>query len=168
MSLPVIDLLWCQTNKACESGTKWFVGLEKSSYDIEELLNRAKRLKEVWHVYWILCRLLTERDRRQWAVDSARTVLYVCEKEFPENKLPRQLLDYANKGEKPLDVELRPLLGYESRGVSALQAAYMAYHADECVVVCEQSMRDAFKAVAKRERSKWLREVCNHAIDFLR
>lgn len=168
MNLPIIDLRWCQNNKACSPGMEWFVSLEKSSYDIEELLNQTRGLREVWHVYWILCRLLKKEDRWKWAADSVRTVLFLCEKEFPENDLPRELLDYVDKGLKPLDIELLPKMEYESRGVFALQAAYMAYHSDECVIVCEQSMRLAFKAVEVRKRSEWLWKVCNYAIDFLR
>jgi len=112
-------------------------------------------------VFWCLCRYLSDENRQTWAIDRAFTVLHEAEAEFADDPMSRRLLEYASKKEKPLIVELRPnKFGYESRGVSALQAAYMASHADESSLIGEQSIRDAFKAVKARQRPKWLRETC--------
>jgi len=120
----IIDLQFLKDRNACDEGIKYFEEEIKEPILarelIEKLLATKKREKMGW-VSWLLCKLFSRPHYIQYAVFAAEQVLPIFEKEYPDDKLPREAIEAAKQ------VALND--NEENRKIAAKAAANAAYSA---------------------------------------
>ena len=123
----IIDLQFLKDRNACDEGIKYFEEEIKEPILarelIEKLLATKKREKMGW-VSWLLCKLFSRPHYIQYAVFAAEQVLPIFEKEYPDDKLPREAIEAAKQVALNDNEENRKIAAK-----AAANAAYVAYAA---------------------------------------
>ena len=87
---------WIRKWQPCLEAIEW--AEEQDTRDVFELIERLKKLKRYDWIIWAIPRLLkTKRDRVRFAVYAAKLALPNFEKEYSNNKQPREAINLVEK-----------------------------------------------------------------------
>ena len=132
----IIDLQFLKDRNACDEGIKYFEEEIKEPILarelIEKLLATKKREKMGW-VSWLLCKLFSRPHYIQYAVFAAEQVLPIFEKEYPDDKLPREAIEAAKQVALNDNGENRKIAA-DAANAAANAAAYAANAANAAYV----------------------------------
>ena len=80
---------------ACEEGIEWLKN--QKDYELSALVKSAIAggLPSMRFANWGLVRVMTDKQKRQYALFAARSVLPIFEKRSPEDKRPRRAIEAA-------------------------------------------------------------------------
>ena len=91
-----VDKRFLLKHNACGECFKWFVN--QKSKDIDFLFKALIRDKKSLNwANWYLCRRLKKLDRVKYAVFSSHQILPAFEEKYPDNYLPRKLIEATEK-----------------------------------------------------------------------
>jgi hypothetical protein len=90
----IVTKEWLKERSACNDGVKWFEGQkETDGVKVVEKLIKEKQLN--W-ANWLVVRLMsTHKMKIEYAVFAAERVIEIYEKEYPNDKRPRQAIEAA-------------------------------------------------------------------------
>jgi len=144
----IITLEKLEELNACKEGVEYF----KSSRH-QELKALCYDLVEDNHATWanwLLTRLMTKKQRAQYAVFAAQQVLHIFEEKYPDDKRPRKAIEAAiNYINNPAS--------YAS--ASAASAAYAAAASDASAAASDASASAASAAAAAAAAARKLMQV---------
>jgi hypothetical protein len=122
----------------CNDGWKWYSKNASHITDLKKLLRVVDAKNSDW-CRWLFTRLMTKKQRIEIAVFSAKQVLDVYERRYPNDKRPRDAINAA-KAVLKNDTE-------ENRS-AAYAAAYAAYYAADAVDAARTAAHAADAAYA--------------------
>lgn len=119
-----LTIAWLDKRGACKDGVEWFrvAGLMNAS-DVMEALIKEGRLD--W-ANWLIARLLSPKDRIRYAVFAAEQVLGIFEKQYPDDKRPRMVIEAAKAVLKKSNKKTRAAAGSAAWAARAARAASAA------------------------------------------
>jgi len=120
----------------CAEGYQWY--LDHGSPDLLKTLLDVNKIRPDW-ASWLYARLMSEKQRKQFAIYAAEEVLPIFEARFPDDKRPRKAIAAAKrvlKSNTPANRDGARRAAYNARdaanaavvaGVGAVYAARAAY-----------------------------------------
>jgi hypothetical protein len=109
---------WLARKNACIGGMAWF--LNQNKIDGIEVVKELINQKKYDWANWLITRLMKRKQCIQYAIYSAEQVLYIYEKEYPNDNVPRNAIKAAKKYLK------NPTKENKIAASSAYAAAYSA------------------------------------------
>ena len=94
---------WLNRQSACSEGVKWF--LSQKETDGVKVVKKLIKVKQLDWANWLIVRLMDYKQRIQYAVFAAEQVIELYEKEYPDDKRPREAIEAAKKCIKNPSVE---------------------------------------------------------------
>ena len=86
---------WLREKSACSEGVEWF--LKQKETDVVKVLKKLIKEKKLPWANWTIVRVMNYKQRVQYAVFAAEQVIGIFEKEYPDDKRPRQAIEAAKK-----------------------------------------------------------------------
>ena len=127
---------WIEQNKPCQGAVKdWWDKKERDPIKILELLIKDKKYD--W-ANWYIVRVMEYKDYVSYAVYAAESVLDIYEKEYPNDKRPREAIEAAKKCIKNPTQENK--LATESAASAAESAAESAAWSAEQLKILNYGM----------------------------
>ena len=117
---------WLREKSACSEGVEWF--LKQKETDVVKVLKKLIKEKKLPWANWTIVRVMNYKQRVQYAVFAAEQVIGIFEKEYPDDKRPRQAIEAAKKCIDNPSEENKNADAYAAYAANA--AAYAAYAAD--------------------------------------
>ena len=134
---------WLEKHDACEDGQEWFFAQKET--DAVAVIKKLMEENHFDYANWTICRVFNKKQRVMYAVFSARLVLKNFEKEFPEDKRPREAIEAAEAYLKnPCEKTKSAAWSAES---AARSAAGSAESAESAAWSAESAARSAESAV---------------------
>jgi hypothetical protein len=90
-----ITLEWLEKERACSSGVEWFKAQKKSEHD--EVINSLVEENLFDWANWTIVRLMTHSQKIEYAIFAAEQVIDIFEKQYPDDKRPRNAITAAKK-----------------------------------------------------------------------
>lgn len=120
---------WLFKKNVCLDGLEWFINQDERDSII--VVNKLMDNKKYDWANWLIARLMTRRQRIQYAIYSAEQVIDIFEKKFPKDKRPRQAIDAAKTVLKHDNKRNRAAAAYAATAYddstyAAATAAYVA------------------------------------------
>jgi len=85
-----ITTKWLEENGACAEGKEWFSRQTKTEHkEVTKMLSKEARF--AW-ANWTLIRIMTHKQKVQYACYAAKQTLHLFEKQCPNDKRPRQAI----------------------------------------------------------------------------
>jgi len=112
---------WIKKYEPCEEGVEWWDGKERDSLKILRKLIREKRY---YWANWLIVRTMTYKQYVRYAVYAAEQVISNYEKEYPDDKRPRESIEAAKKCIK------NPSIKNKDAAWSAARSAWSAQGAE--------------------------------------
>ena len=145
---------WLQEKKACKEGIKWFAAqVENDGVKIVKKLMKENQLQ--W-ANWLIVRIMEYKQQYvSYAIYAAEQVIDNFEKEYPNDKRPREAIEAAKKCiENPTEENKNAAYCAADRAYcaadradSAYSAAYSAYRADSAAYcAADRAYRAAYSA----------------------
>ena len=117
---------WLQKEKACIDGLEWFTKQNKE-FEPVPLLNLLIKKNQLDWSNWLLVRVMEYKQYVSYAVYAAEQVIDIFEKEFPDDKHPREAIEAAKKCiENPNDENKKEAARLAYSTANAASAAYRA------------------------------------------
>ena len=92
MTIKTITTDWLREQLACDEGTDWF----KAQNETDALAVLQKLRGDHWDWYrWLAVRLMTHKQKVEWACFCAEQVLFIFEKKYPMDDRPRKAITAA-------------------------------------------------------------------------
>ena len=91
----VITKEWLEKEGACESGKDWFLS-QKETDGLEVVKKLIEDDRLPW-ADWLIIRIMTYKQYVSYAVFAAEQVIDIYEKEYPDDKRPRQAIKAVKK-----------------------------------------------------------------------
>jgi len=88
-----IDSNWLIEQGACSSGKKWFV--YQAERDGEKVVKKLVKEDRLDWANWLVVRLMTHEQRIRYAIYAAEQVIELYEKQYPNDKRPREAIEAA-------------------------------------------------------------------------
>ena len=85
---------WRKKNKACPDGVKWWK--DQKEKDAIKIVLKLADHNYPW-ANWLLVRLMTHKQKVQYAVFAAEQVIEIYEKKYPEDDRPRKAIEVAKE-----------------------------------------------------------------------
>ena len=123
-----------ENHRACSEGMEWYISNDEPASveeTIEKLLASDEHEKFGWS-NWLLSRVLPLDDKIRYAIFAAELVIDIFEKEFPEDKRPRNAIESAREYLSNKDVAAADeacAAAYAAAYAAARNAAYDAARA---------------------------------------
>jgi hypothetical protein len=112
-----ITIEWLKSKDACHDGLDWFVEQGKEFEPIP-LLNLLIKENQLDWANWLIVRVMEYKQYVSYAVYAAEQVIKNYEKQYPDDKRPREAIEAAKKCiENPSDEN-------KKEAVNAARAAY--------------------------------------------
>ena len=86
---------WLKEKSACSEGIVWFTAQEE--VDAVKVLEKLIKEKKLDWANWTIARVMSYRQYVSYAVFAAEQVIDLYEKEYPDNKRPREAIEAAKK-----------------------------------------------------------------------
>lgn len=90
-----ITLDWLKTEGACSEGVSWFKAQEET--DGVKVIEKLIKEEQLNWANWTICRLFSYKQKIQYAVFAAESVIDIYEKKYPDDKRPREAIEAAKK-----------------------------------------------------------------------
>ena len=84
---------WLKEQSACTEGTQWFLA-QKETDSVKVLRSLIKEGKLDW-AHWTICRVFNRKQKIRYAIYAAEQVIDLYEKEYPDDKRPRNSIESA-------------------------------------------------------------------------
>jgi hypothetical protein len=96
--MQIITKKWLEKQKACQEGIDWFIQEVKGNNMAGDLLvdKLIRENKSGW-ANWLIVRVMSYKQRVSYAVFAAEQVIDIFEKQYPDDKRPRQAIEVAKK-----------------------------------------------------------------------
>ena len=121
-----ITIEWLVSKNACHDGLDWFVEQGKEVEPVP-LLNLLIKKNQLEWANWLLVRVMDYKQYVSYAVYAAEQVIKNYEKQYPDDKRPREAIEAAKKCIKnPSDENKKEADRAAGRAASASNAAYSA------------------------------------------
>ena len=91
----MITKKWLETHCVCGAGVKWFEKNVHDDIEISALVEKLMLENRFSLANWLLANNLNKGHNIKYAVFAARQVLSIYEKEYPEDKRPREAIELA-------------------------------------------------------------------------
>ena len=86
---------WLENNNACSEAVEWFLAQEKKDYkSLLELCIKEDRFD--W-ANWVISQKLPKINKVRYAVYAAEQVIGIYEKQYPDDKRPREAIRADNR-----------------------------------------------------------------------
>ena len=119
---------WLREKSACSEGVEWF--LKQKEIDVVKVLKKLIKEKKLPWANWTIVRVMNYKQRVQYAVFAAEQVIGIFEKEYPDDKRPRQAIEAAKKCiENPSKENKKAAADAYAAADAAASAAAAAAHA---------------------------------------
>ena len=112
---------WLKENRACGDGATWLKGQRLRRADL--VIMKLMDINRFDWANWAIVRLMTHKQKIQYAVYSAELVIGECEKKYPKNERPRKAIEAAKACIK------NPSDKNKNAAANAANAAYSAANA---------------------------------------
>ena len=86
---------WLEEKEACKDGQDWFFAQDKT--DSIDVLNALIKDDKLEWANWLIVRVMDYNQYVQYAVYAAEQVIANYEKQYPEDKRPREAIEAAKK-----------------------------------------------------------------------
>ena len=141
-----ISIKWLEKNGACSEGKEWFQNQQET--DGVLVIKKLIGEKQYNWANWTIVRLMTHKQKVQYAVYAAEQVIEIFEKKYQNDKRPREAIEAAKAYLKdPSDKNKNAAANAAN---AAYAAAYSAYSADSA----DAAAYDAAYTAAKRKELK--------------
>jgi len=176
-----ITIEWLESKNACQDGVDWFTKQNKEFESIP-LLNLLIKKNQLDWANWLIVRVMDYSQYVSYAVYAAEQVIDIFEKEFPDDKRPREAIEAAKKCiENPSEENKKEAAMAAARAAdSAARAAYWAACA-ACAASAADSAargavnaadsaadRSAYRAARAAHSAKILKKILKYGIKLLR
>ena len=131
-----ITIEWLESKNACIDGYNWFVEQGKEVEPIPLLYLLIKENQLEW-ANWLVVRVMDYSQYVSYAVYAAEQVIDIFEKEFPDDKRPREAIEAAKRCiENPSDENKKEAANAASAAGSASDSAsdWAAWAADSAAL----------------------------------
>ena len=173
---------WLQEKKACKEGIKWFAAqVENDGVKIVKKLMKENQLQ--W-ANWLIVRIMEYKQQYvSYAIYAAEQVIDNFEKEYPNDKRPREAIEAAKKCiENPTEENKNAAYCAADRAYcaadradsaaycaadSAYRAAYSAYCAADSAACSAYSAADSAYSAAYRAADKMRIKILNYGLKLL-
>ena len=116
-----ISIKWLEKNGACSEGKEWFQNQQET--DGVLVIKKLIGEKQYNWANWTIVRLMTHKQKVQYAVYAAEQVIEIFEKKYQNDKRPREAIEAAKAYLKdPSDKN-------KNAAANAANAAYAAAYA---------------------------------------
>jgi len=123
-----ITKVFLKKHNACRNGYEWY--LEQKTTDANKIFKRLVEHNRLNDANWVICRMFNKKQKIQYAIYAAEQVIDIFEKQYPEDKRPRQAIDAAKIVLKKNTIETRnAAAAYSAAAYSAAAYSAAAYSA---------------------------------------
>ena len=160
---------------ACKEGTDWFQALNET--DHEAVISKLMAEDNFSWANWLIVRLMTHKQKVQYAVFAAEQVIDIFEAKYPQDKRPRAAIEAAKAWiENPNEENRRAsaaayaaaayaTAAYAAAAASSSYAAYAAAADASSSYAADAAVYAAYAAAGRRElRTK----IINFGLELLR
>ena len=150
---------WLEEKSACSEGKEWFLN-QKETEGKKVCLKLIKAENLDW-ANWLVVRLLTHKQRIQYAIFAAEQVIEFYEKKYPGDDRPRKAIESAKECLKQPTEENRSAArdaawaASAASAASAARAAWDAASAASAARDAASAARDAAWAAWDAARAAW-------------
>jgi len=88
-----INKKFLQKNNACPEGIKWF--LNNNETDTYIIITKLIKDKHLDWTNWLITHLMNKKQRIQYAIFAAESIIKTYEKKYPKNGRPRKAIQAA-------------------------------------------------------------------------
>ena len=151
---------WLEKENACIDGLEWFTKQNKE-FEPVPLLNLLIKKNQLDWTNWLVVRVMDYRQYVSYAVFAAEQVIDIFEKEFPDDKRPREAIEAAKKCiENPSDENKKEAARAASAAESAAERAYSTARA------AYNSARAAYSAAySAADSAAWAARAADSSAD---
>ena len=163
-----ISIKWLEKNGACSEGKEWFQNQQET--DGVLVIKKLIGEKQYNWANWTIVRLMTHKQKVQYAVYAAEQVIEIFEKKYQNDKRPREAIEAAKAYLKdPSDKNKNAAANAANAAYAAAYSAYSAYSADaaySAYAAANAAAYDAAYTAAKRKELKI--KIINNGIMILK
>ena len=175
-----ITIEWLKSKDACHDGLDWFVeqGKEVEPIPLLKLLIEENQID--W-ANWLLVRVMDYSQYVSYAVFAAEQVIKNYEKQYPDDKRPREAIEASKKCiENPSEENKKEAArAANSASYSAARAAYWAACAASAASAADSAAwgavnaadsaadRSAYRAARAAKSAKILKKILKYGIKLL-
>jgi len=145
---------------ACEEAVDWF--REQNKTDVLKLYELLKQTGDLSWGNWIITRLMVHKQQIQYAVFAAEQVIDIFEREYPDDKRPREAIEAARKcidntSEGAARAAARAARAARAASYASYASSYATYAADAAyaAVYYTDNATNATVAILVRSRIPW-------------
>ncbi len=157
MKIRKITKKWLRDNNVCESGYEWFCNQKETN--TRKVLLKLIGEDRSNDANWVIVRMMTRRQKVQYAFFAAEHVFDIYEKEYPDADRPRKAIEATKKYIKNPSDDNKKAAAYAAEAAysayaaaEATYAAYSAYAAAEAIVAdAAYAAYSAYSAYAAAE-----------------
>ena len=162
-----ITIEWLVSKNACHDGLDWFAKQGKEVEPIP-LLNLLIKKNQLDWSNWLLVRVMDYKQYVSYAVYAAEQVIDIFEKEFPDDKHPREAIEAAKKCiENPNDENKKEAARLAYSTANAASAAYRAAGSAAYSAADWAAARAANSAARAAYNAKILKKILKYGIELL-
>ena len=174
---------WLKEKDACPEGIVWFENQEETDgiKVLEKLMFYDEKEKYHW-ANWLIVRILTKKQRVQYAIYAAEKVLHIFEEKYPDDKRPRKAIEAARNYLKNPTEETKKAAYAANAAYAAADAANAAYAAadaanaayaaaDAAYAAAYDAAYDAAYAAAaddNKNYNKTLKDIIEYGIKLIK
>ena len=131
--MKTITLKLLQKLNACDSAIKLAKKEGLKSHSGQDVINRCMELDHFDYANWLIVRLMSKKQKVQYAVFAAEQVIDIYEKKYPDDERPRKAIeaakDYLKSPSKKTKAAAAAAYAAAAYADAAANAAYAAYNA---------------------------------------
>ena len=172
---------WLVSKEACQDGFEWFVEQNKE-FEPVELIDLLIKENQLDWANWLVVRVMNYSQYVSYAVFAAEQVIENYEKQYPDDKRPREAIEAAKRCiENPSDENKKEAANSASYSAaySAARAAYWAACAASAASAADSAARgavnaadsaadrSAYRAARAAKSAKILKKILKYGIKLL-
>lgn len=109
---------------ACQKSINWFISCNTTDpIELMKIAQKSNNLKTMRYAIWGFTHVIDKKNRIRFAVYCAEKVLHLFEKEYPDDKRPRQAIQAAKRYMKNMTEENQLAAAYATAYAAAADAA---------------------------------------------
>jgi hypothetical protein len=124
-----ITLEFLETNSACQTGIKFFKKEFNKPIEHKIFINKLIEKDRYQWAYWVIVKILNKTNNIKFTIYAAESVLFLFEKEYPDDNRPRKAIEAAKNCLKNKTADVEAANAAYAAASSAYNAAYVAYAA---------------------------------------
>ena len=166
-----ISIKWLEKNGACSEGKEWFQNQQET--DGVLVIKKLIGEKQYNWANWTIVRLMTHKQKVQYAVYAAEQVIEIFEKKYQNDKRPREAIEAAkaylkDPSDKNKNAAANAANAAYAAAYAAAYSAYSAYSADAAYSAYAAANAAAYDAYAAAKRKELKIKIINNGIMILK